>query len=628
MTLLTSLSAALAAPQAKTGVAVLPTPDGAVLRWSLPNDATPAGGFVVRVTDTGRSVPVASPQPYSAGLGLTKAQYQGLTALYAAPPRSDDERVQRALMTLNVAVHPSFARALGILYTLNGLKPGTHTVTVAAVGRSGETPVGTATFTTGPTPTLPAPDQLTVSGAQPAPRLRWTPPDDRHAVVAYNVYRAAGPGPFVLLKPAPFFRSRGAGEAFEDAGLSPAVSYRYRVTSLDLFGRESAPSSPLTLNAQGRPTVDSPSIAQASVTGAQVQLRWAPIGNPKVQAIVVLRGTDPTRPLQVIARVPPGRGQYLDTTTVPGTPYIYALAAEDQAGLASARGPLTSVTAVNRTPPRPPAGLSVTPGESALTLRWTANAEPDLRGYLVFRSEGAQPGVGEVLLTSAPLQTPSYRDDIPQGVQTRYHYRVVAVNTSEVRSPPSAIVTAALVDHTPPPVPSLRPPQTAGGHLELQWLQADVPDLAHFELRRTAAGTAPVTVTLDAATRTYQDQQVTPGTVYTYVVLSIDAAGNRSDASTPVLASVGARTLAPPTGAATLLPDAHGVQVRWTAQAGTQTVVYRLQADGQPVQLSDPLDRATFDDLDGTPDSRYQLQAVSQAGALSPLSAAFKVSGP
>ena len=42
-----------------------------------------------------------------------------------------------------------------------------------------------------------------------------------------------------------------------------------------------------------------------------------------------------------------------------------------------------------RSPPAAPTGLAATPGNGLVTLAWTANTEPDLAGYRVFRSDDA-----------------------------------------------------------------------------------------------------------------------------------------------------------------------------------------------------------------------------------------------
>ncbi|MGY2893851.1 fibronectin type III domain-containing protein [Deinococcus sp. UYEF24] len=616
---------------AKTGLAALPTPDGALLRWFLPGDVAPSGGFVVQLTGAAgeRTVPVASPQPFTLALGLSKEEYDAVTAIYTAP-LTDDNRIQRAIFNLNVVARPAYARALGIFTTVSGLTPGQYTATVYAVNGSARTKVGSASFRTGPTPAVPAPTVLKGVGGTSGAQLTWTPPgQDTGLVVGYNVYRAAATGPFTRLDPAPFFRTDGpGGDVFKDPSLQPGATYRYQVSSVDLFGRESPATAPVTVTARAVVQLPSPEIIRAASGNRTVTLDWTPPTDPRVRGVLVLRGTTPDD-LAVIAKVAPSARSYTDSTVQGGVEYLYALAAADEGGQASGRGTLTSASGQNLTPPAAPSGLGITPGENALTLAWAANPERDLRGYLVYRSEApsaSKAASPELLLTGVPITSLTYADSIPQGVQALYTYRVVAVNTTQVDSAPSASVTAALLDTTPPPVPVLAAVSPSAGTtgLTLTWTQADVPDLAGFEVTRTAEGAAvsPTLLnpaSLNAAARTFTDVSAAPGVTYAYSLRSLDHAGNRSQPAKPVMAALPGQAggTRPIDLLATLLPGKAGVRLRWTAGSRpARYVVYRL-AGTQPLQVSDLLSEQTFIDPQGQTESQYVLRAVSDGGELS-----------
>ncbi|WP_407571943.1 fibronectin type III domain-containing protein [Deinococcus altitudinis] len=628
LTLLITLSLSVAqssTPSDKTGLAALPTPDGALLRWFLPGDVVPSGGFLVQIAGgSSLTVPVASPQPFTPALGISREEYDAVKAVYTAP-LTDDNRLQRAIFNLNVVARTGYAKALGIQITLKDLKPGAYAATVYAVNGGNQTRVGSAAFTTGPTPAVPAPAALKATGGTTGAQLTWTPPNTPgNLVVAYNVYRAGTSGPFTRLDPAPFFRTEAkGGDVFKDTALKAGQTGRYQVTSVDLFGRESAPSPAITVTAQTMPV--SPEITRASPGNRTVTLDWIPSTDARVTAVQVLRGTTPENLARIATVTSPARS-YVDSTVQGGVAYLYALAAVDSQGVVSGRSTLTGGTGQNLTPPAAPSGLKVTPGESALALAWTANPERDLRGYLVYRSEGTQAAASELLLTGLPITALSYTDSIPKGVQTRYHYRVVAVNTTQVASVPSAAVTAALLDTTPPPAPVLAAvlPSTGTAGLTLTWTQAEVPDLAGFEVTRVAEGaTLPPTVLnpapLNAAARTYTDASAAPGVIYAYSLRSLDRTGNRSQPAAPVVAALPGQVggTLPTALTATLLPEHAGVRLRWAAgSSAAQYVVYRL-AGTQPLQVSDLLSEQTFTDPQGQADSQYLLRAVSGSGELS-----------
>ena len=481
------------------------------------------------------------------------------------------------------------------------------------------TRVGGASFRTGPTPPVPAPTNLTVTGRGPA-RLTWTavPPGDSHAVAAYTVFRAPAGGAFTRLEPSPFFRTNETGgDVFTDSSAQPGQTYRYQVSSVDLFGRESTPSAPVTLTAREDTPVLSPEIVSATPGNRTVTLSWTPGTDPRVRSVFVLRGTTPDN-LTVVAKLAPTDRTYVDPVEG-GAAYLYALAAADETGQVSGRGPLVAAAGQNLVPPAAPAGLTVTPGRDTLTLNWKANTERDLAGYWVYRSEGDRASAPEFLLTGLPVTGTTYVDALTQGVQTRYHYRVTAVNSSRVNSAPSAPATAALLDVTPPPAPLPELAAVTAAGVTLTWQQAEVPDLAGFELTRAAPGSdATVLTTVDAATRTYTDITAAPGVAYRYSLRSLDRTGNRSEPAAPVTASRPApagSTL--PTGVRAAPLPGGGVRLTWTAGAApARYVVYRL--DGTRIlEVSDALPDLTYTDPDGKADSRYVLRAISAAGEIS-----------
>ncbi|GGS11537.1 fibronectin type III domain-containing protein [Deinococcus sedimenti] len=614
---------------AKTGVAALPTPDGALLRWALPGDLLPARGFRLRISGPGgtRDQTVASPQPYSTALGLSRADYDALVSVYAETPANDSERTQRAFFNLNVVARPVYARVLGIMTTLKGLPAGQYTVTVTALGGS-ETKVGEATFKTGATPAVPAPGTPRATPGPAAVQLTWPvpPPGPGNLVVAYRVYRASGAGASTLLQPTPFFlSSQPGGDVFKDSDLKANSTYRYQVSAVDLFGRESARTAPVTVTTEAVTVLPAPEDLQATVRERAVTLRWTPPKDSRITQQIVMRGTDPTLPLSPLGTLSPGAATYTDSTGRPGETYVYAVVSRDARGQVGARSNVVGARPVNTRPPAPPSGVTIKAATAALTLSWAANREDDLRGYQIYRSESEGAGAPSVLVNSSPVEGTTFTDPLVAGLHNRYIYRVTALNTSQAESARSAAVSSRLIDKTPPPAPTLLPFTVSAQGVKLSWTQAELPDLAGFRVLRAAGGAAATELgRLNAATRTYLDTTAEPGVTYSYSVQSVDDAGNVSVPSEPVAirrAGTGLPT-APQGVAVTALDAGAGNRVAWTATPGLSVVVYRLDAAGsEPLQVSGLITGGSFTDVAGTPGSLYQLRAVDDRGQVSSLSA-------
>jgi len=84
-------------------------------------------------------------------------------------------------------------------------------------------------------------------------------------------------------------------------------------------------------------------------------------------------------------------------------------------------------------------------GSTEVDLSWSINAEPDLAGYRVYRSE-QQENQGQ-LITPDLLPSPAYRDtSVAPG--HAYWYRVTAVDRSGNESAPTSPVAADIAQHS------------------------------------------------------------------------------------------------------------------------------------------------------------------------------------
>ncbi len=614
------------------GLAALPTPDGAMLRWYLPGQFIPKGGFTLHRSSANgeETIQIASPQPKEVVVKnnwMTAAQLEYLTKLYSSAPDTDNEKLQRAILELQMVANPDLAKAFGILYTDTGLKTGqNYTYRVTANVNGKETELGKASITTGATPKVPTPSAFKAEALPGKVHLFWTPPGGY--VASYRILRGEGSKPLEVQQPSPFFPSGTAdaerpegGALYTDRNLEPGKKYRYAIKAIDLFGRESAASETVAIDPDDALPLSGLPITDSSVGDNRITIEWDKTLDARVTSILVMRTLDPEKPLEVKAKLPASTTKYTDTDIVGGTHYYYAIITQSADGTNSKRGPMRDLRGVNLTQPATPNGLRITPKENSLELNWNAAKENDLWGYLVLRAESDKTPLEKyVVLTGTPLESTAFSDPIPQGVQTKYLYRIIAINTSNVRSKASEAVRGAVLDITAPDAPVMLSSSSLEGSIGIVWSAAKSPDLASFEVYRSdSSGQVVLVQKLNAKAIGYVDRTVIPNTSYTYVVVAIDASGNRSSASNPLTARAFlSKTPAAPKNLKATATST-GVKLEWEADKSLLYVVYRV-VNGKPVQISGTFEGSSFTDKNGKPGSSYLLRAVNISGLQSPLS--------
>ncbi len=245
--------------------------------------------------------------------------------------------------------------------------------------------------------------------------------------------------------------------------------------------------------------------------------------------------TNPVAPYSVMRPVPPPEGRI---------PYSFLL---DLAGEAEVRvrpcdadgnEGIESDPAVvgSGNAPAAPHGLVATANETvgvgAIRLSWSANTEPDLLQYRVYRRDGPAGTFNQIGVVSAGAIPLTYNDNnagamLPSGVDYTYH--LTAVNTASMDSPPSNEATA-----TPffPAAPTAPTSITVTGEgipysyaIEVKWGPATSSYLEGYEIWRKGPGDTDFSFLQNAGAvgdRTIYDTGLTEGQTYTYKVRAYD----------------------------------------------------------------------------------------------------------
>lgn len=232
-------------------------------------------------------------------------------------------------------------------------------------------------------------------------------------------------------------------------GLTPGRRYTYVVTIEDATGRESPPSSRLSITTIA--AAESPAAVTARAGDGEVRLAWDASarlvdGDPVAGTLTyeVLRAADPDGLLAPITPAPIADTTFVDRGAANDHTYAYAVRTVRHDSATTVRGrPSARVTATPRdvTAPSPPRNLVGIPGTGVVRLRWDPSPEPDVARYVIYRS-GAGGG-----FTRAGSVTPPFTTFIDQNLAPgTYRYVVTAEDTAGTpnESPRSSEITVSV----------------------------------------------------------------------------------------------------------------------------------------------------------------------------------------
>jgi hypothetical protein len=196
-----------------------------------------------------------------------------------------------------------------------------------------------------------------------------------------------------------------------------------------------------------------PANVKTTVTQHEITITWAaPSGNETGAAPSNVAGYNIYRKnggaFAKLNAQPLTENSYSDRSFSFGVKYEYlvrALSVPPGGGVAAAiesnDSDGASVTPKDVFPPEAPESIKIASIGGIVSMFWPSNAEPDLAGYLIYRSEDANaPREKWVKLTPRVYSPTTFRDDKVAAGKT-YYYQISAVDTSGNEGPRSAVVS-------------------------------------------------------------------------------------------------------------------------------------------------------------------------------------------
>ena len=311
----------------------------------------------------------------------------------------------------------------GSTVTLPALTNGTtYYFQVAAVNTAGQGPRSDEVSAV-PLTVPGAPTGLTAIAGNGQVTLSWTAPasDGGSKVTGYNVFEGTTAD---LSGSAPVTNVTGSTVTLP--ALTNGTTYYFQVAAVNTAGQgpRSDEVSAVPVTVPGAPT------GLTAIAGnGQVTLSWtapASDGGSKVTGYDLYVGT--TADLSGNAPVARVTGTVVTVTNlINGTRYYFGVTAVNRVGEGR---PSNEVSAVPRTVPGAPTGLTATPGNSQVTLSWAAptSGGAAISGYLIYEGTSPRHETGKPVNGSLVNGTSYTVTGLANG--TTYYFRVTAVNTA------------------------------------------------------------------------------------------------------------------------------------------------------------------------------------------------------
>jgi predicted small lipoprotein YifL len=196
-------------------------------------------------------------------------------------------------------------------------------------------------------------------------------------------------------------------------------------------------------------------------------------------------------------------------------------------------------------PPPAPTGLRVAATAEGIEVSWTSPGPEALpggvppEGFHVYRRDPRSRFWGDPLELAGPSATRYLDTGARFGEGYVYTVTTVTARDPLIESAPGGAREIEYRDRFAPPPPENPVALPEAGRVRLVWDASAAPDVAGYYVYRRQPGEELERITGQPISgREYLDRGLVPGTVLTYRITAVDAAGNESDPSAEVTAEV------------------------------------------------------------------------------------------
>ena len=309
---------------------------------------------------------------------------------------------------------------------------------------------------------------------------------------------------------------------YQNSGLTPGVTYIYRVTSFNAVTDSAATAEASATTPVGIPSP--PTNLQAIVVSfSQINLTWTDVSGNET-GFLIRRKIGSGGTYADLATVPANTSSYQDTGLSAAVTYFYTVSAVSNNGNSAPSNEVSGTTTSGGSGvPAAPSGLVATATSSSqINLTWIDNASNET-GFKIRRKAGVDGTWAQV--ATAGLNSTTYSDTSLNSSQT-YYYTVTATNAvgdSPLSNEANATTQTGATTPIAPPgnlqVTALTPSST-----QLNWIDTSAAESGFRIQRKTeVAGSWANITTVPANATSYQDSGLLSNATYYYRVTSFNS---------------------------------------------------------------------------------------------------------
>ncbi len=226
---------------------------------------------------------------------------------------------------------------------------------------------------------------------------------------------------------------------YADTGLNSGTTYWYKITAYDNGNNESAKTGAVSATPVDLPPA-APVGLSASPGSKQISLSWTANIESDVTGYMIYRSASQNGTYTMINTVNAPTTTYTNTGLSDGTTYWYKIKAYDAGSNESLLS--AAVSATTSTIPAAPRNVEADdgPSQNAITISWSANTEPEVAYYDIYRST-SQNGTYNLIKTVSKNENKTSYQDGNLNDDNTYWYYIIARTSTNVKSNPSSKVS-------------------------------------------------------------------------------------------------------------------------------------------------------------------------------------------